>query len=92
MMWVMGIWGIGFILSALAFYHKDMRGKYVSGNDLIVKLIICTIPALNFIFGVAYFLAEFVGWCGREFQNRCGRLVWNRDHFKWIVNKETNDE
>lgn len=89
---VISFWVIGFILSALAFYHKDMRGKYVSGTDLMIKFFICLIPSLNLIFGIAYFISEAIGWCIDNFGRKCGRLIWDRTGFKWIVNKETNDE
>lgn len=91
-MWIIYAWLFGFVLAALAFYFKDMRGKYVSGTDLIIKFFICLIPSLNLVFGIAYFVSVSIRWCIDNFGRKCGRLIWDRTGFKWIVNKETNDE
>lgn len=92
MEYVLIIWAIGFVISALAFYFKDMRGKYVGGSELIFKLVVCLCPSLNLGFGLWYFSYIFVIWAIDAFKNRCGRLIWDRTKFKWIANKDTNNE
>lgn len=86
MYWVMGIWVFGFILSALAFYFKDLRGQYVNGDELMLKFVICLIPSVNLVFGLAYFLSVSIGWCIDNFGKKCGRLIWDGDKFRWITN------
>ena len=78
------IWILGVVLSTLASYLKDMRGKYVSGGQLILILFLAVVPFFNFVFGISYFIAVFLDWSINGLRDNFGTLVWDKTGFKLI--------
>lgn len=82
------IWILGLVISMLASYFKDMRGKYVSGGQLILILFLAVVPFFNFVFGISYFISVFLDWSINGFRYNFGTLVWDKTGFKWIKKGE----
>lgn len=89
MMWVMGTWGIGFILCWVAFYVFELRKRDIETGELAGMFLISIIPLINIsvgiAFGVNYIMVSIVGLVKKKY----GRLVWRDGKFKWVDGGES---